>query len=190
MKKGKLIVFTGPSAVGKATVEKYLFEKPELKLGFSVSATTRLPREGEKHGKHYFFLTKEEFNSKIESNSFIEWNEHFDNKYGTLEAEVEKIMAKGKSAFLELEPYGAMNVVDHYKDAADDLITIFLAPPSIDVLEKRMRERGTETEEQIKTRLARASEEISFSPKFQYVVINDEPQRAAEEITKIILGRY
>ncbi|CAM9119816.1 guanylate kinase [Mycoplasma todarodis] len=189
MKKGKLIVFTGPSAVGKATVEQHLFDNPELKIGFSVSATTRAPREGEVDGKHYFFLSKEEFEEKITSNDFIEWNEHFQNKYGTLKSEVNRILEEGKNAFLELEPYGTMNVVKHYADNQSDLITIFLAPPSIEVLEERMRSRGTETEEQIRVRLARAEEEISFAPKFNHVVINDDPKRAADEIAELILRR-
>ncbi len=189
MKKDKLIVFTGPSAVGKATVEKYLFANKNLKLGFSVSATTRAPREGECDGKDYHFISHEEFNKKIINNEFIEWNAHFKNKYGTLKSEIKKINEMGNLAFLELEPYGAMEVTKLYKDCEEDLITIFLAPPSLDVLEQRMRDRGTETEEQIKVRLARAEEEISFSPKFQYTIINDNPQRAADEITKIILGR-
>ncbi len=189
MKKGKLIVFTGPSAVGKATVEQHLFKNPKLKLGFSVSATTRDSREGEVDGQHYFFLSREEFNNKIASNDFIEWNEHFDNKYGTLKSEVERILQDGKNAFLELEPYGAMNVLNQHIEDETDLITIFLIPPSIEVLEERMRARGTETEEQIKARLARAQEEISFISKFDYVVINDDPKRAADEIAKFILGR-
>ncbi len=188
-KKGKLIVFTGPSAVGKATVEQYLFNNPKLKIGFSVSATTRAPRENEINGKHYFFLSNKEFENKIASNDFIEWNEHFQNKYGTLKSEVNRILEEGKNAFLELEPYGTMNVVKHYSENLSDLITIFLAPPSIEVLEERMRARGTETEEQIQVRLARAEEELSYTPKFNHVVINDAPKRAAEEIAEIILRR-
>ncbi len=189
MKQGKLLVFTGPSAVGKATVEKYLFKNPALKLGFSVSATTRQPREDEINGKHYFFLSQAEFADKLTNGEFVEWNEHFNNKYGTLKTEIKRLIDNDKIAFLELEPYGAMNIIGNYNEEGIELITIFLTPPSLESLEERIRKRGTETEEEIKTRLARAEEEISYSSKFQHIVINDDPERAAAEIEKIILER-
>ncbi len=187
MSHGKLIVFTGPSAVGKATVEKYLFEKPNLKLGFSISATTRQPRPNEKDGEHYHFIDLDQFNKMIVKGEFIEFSEHFDNKYGTLKSEVDRIVGQGNNAFLEIEPNGARQVINRQQELKLDLITIFLAPPSMESLEKRIRNRATETEEQIQTRLARAEEEISHASIFQCTVINDDPKRAADEIADFIL---
>ncbi|MCP4336762.1 MAG: guanylate kinase [Mycoplasma sp.] len=189
MTTGKLIVFTGPSGVGKATVEKFLFKKPELNLGFSVSATTRQPRPNEENGKHYHFITKEKFNSLIKENKFIENSEHFNNKYGTFKEEVFKIINSGKNAFLEIEPNGAKQIIKKENELNLSLITIFLTPPSIKSLENRIRKRGTESESQIKQRLARAKEEMSYANIFQYSIINNKPEEAAEEIAKIIIGK-
>ncbi len=187
MKQGKLIIFTGPSAVGKATIEKFLFEDPNLSLGFSVSATTRQPRPNEEEGKHYYFMTRENFIAKEINGEFLETSEHFNNKYGTIQSEVDKIISQGKNAFLEVEPNGAIQIIAKKDQIKTKIITIFISPPSLSALEQRIKNRGTETPEQIHSRLARAEEEISHSSIFQYIVINDDPKRAAKEVAQIII---
>ena len=186
--KNKLIVFTGPSAVGKATIEKELFKDPKLKLCLSVSATTRNPREGEVEGKHYYFINKEEFNKKIKENEFIEWNEHFSNKYGTLASEIERISNEGKVPFMEVDVMGAKNIINNYP--AEQIISIFIAPPSIEALEGRIEERATESSEQIRERLSRVKEELTYKKLFQHVVINDNVEAAVTQVKKILKDNF
>lgn len=186
MSKGKLIVFTGPSGVGKATIEHELFKDKSLGLRFSVSATTRAARPGEVHGVQYYFLTKEDFDKKIANDEFVEWNAHFSNKYGTLKSEVEKIMAEGQNPFLEIEVVGAKNIIDKF--GAKDVISIFIAPPSVDALRERIKKRGAETDEQINERVSRVDEEMSYMNLFQHVVVNDDLDTAVEKVRKIIKG--
>lgn len=183
--KNKLIVFTGPSGVGKSTIEKHLFNDPELKLKLSCSATTRKPRNGEKNGQHYFFISHDEFNKKIENDEFVEWNAHFSNKYGTLKSEIKKISDDGYYPFLELETFGARNVMNRYGE--DNIISIFVAPPSIEELKSRIVNRGTESDEQIQERMAKVEEEMSQRRHFQHIVINNNVKQTANEIRKIIL---
>lgn len=175
----KLVVFTGPSAVGKATIEKHLFEDKELKLKLSISATTRKPREGEVDGTHYYFITPEEFDKKIENNEFIEWNKHFSNKYGTLKSEIKRISNDGNIPFIEVEVIGAKNIIENNKD--ENLISIFIKPPSLEELEKRIRLRGSENEEQIIERMSRVKEELQYIDMFQYCIVNDNITKAVEE---------
>lgn len=181
----KLIVFTGPSAVGKATIEKKLFNDKSLKLRFSISATTRQPRPGEVDGVHYHFMTHEEFDKKIAEDQFIEWNEHFSNKYGTLKSEIKRISDEGYSPFIEVEVIGAKNIIEEYGN--DNIISIFIAPPSIDSLRERISERGTETPEQIEERITRVENELEYTHLFQNIVINDTVAHAAEQVKEIIL---
>ncbi|VEU59525.1 guanylate kinase [Mesomycoplasma neurolyticum] len=190
MNNKKLIILTGPSGVGKGSLEKILFTFPELKLKLSCSATTRKPRIGEKEGFHYYFISKEEFEEKIKNNEFIEWNLHFDNYYGTLYSEITKIQNEGSIPILEIETYGALNIFEHFvkQNKQKDLISIFIMPPSIKELRKRIKERGTEISEQIEKRIKKAKEELKQKNSFSYVVINDNLQVAAKKIKDIILG--
>lgn len=180
----KLVIMAGPSGVGKATVEAELFKKKELKLRLSCSATTRKPRDGEVDGIHYHFLSMDEFDKLISEDEFVEWNEHFGNKYGTLKREIHKIQSNDEIPFLEIEVDGAKIIMDKFPQ--DELITIFLAAPSKDELENRIRNRNSESEDQIKNRLSRLEYEYSFKKYFQHVVINDTVENAVEEISKIM----
>ena len=184
----KIILITGPSGVGKGTIEKEIFKDPSLNLSFSVSATTRAKRENEVDGEHYYFLTKEDFKNKIKENAFIEYSEHFDNYYGTLLSEVESKLAQGKNVLIEVETTGAINIINNLKNQnkEDELISIFIEPPSFEELENRIRKRNTDTEEQIKKRMERAREEITYKLYFQHVVKNDNINIAINKIKNII----
>lgn len=150
---------------------------------FSVSATTRTKRENETDGKDYFFLTKEEFDRNIENDNFIEWNEHFNNKYGTLKSNIEDHVKDGKNIIFDLDVNGAINLKKYYIDS----ITIFIKPPDMKTLERRLLSRGTESPESIKVRLQRAEEEIEKSKYFDYIVVNDDLNTAINEVKNIIL---
>ena len=184
--KSKFVVFTGPSAVGKATIEKHLFADKDLNLCLSVSATTRAPRKGEVDGIHYYFISKDEFNKKIHENAFVEWNSHFSHDYGTLKKEITRIANDGKVPFLEVEVIGAKNIIKNY--GRDKIISIFIAPPSLEDLADRLRERGTENEDQIKERLERVKVELQYAEDglFDHIVINDNVEDAVKEIKSII----
>ncbi|MGZ9413885.1 guanylate kinase [Mycoplasma sp. 480] len=190
MKKNKLVILAGPSGVGKGTIEKILFENNELKLKLSCSATTRKPREGEINGVHYHFISNEEFEDKIKKNEFIEWNKHFDNYYGTLYSEIEKINQEGFLPLLEIETIGALNIKKYYKERneEDSVISIFLLPPSMDDLYTRIKNRGTESEEQIQIRIDKAVLELEEKDKFLHKVVNDIPLNAASKIKEIIIS--
>lgn len=183
----KLVVFTGPSAVGKATIEKRLFNDESLKLRFSISATTRKPRPGEVDGVHYHFMSHEQFDEKIKNDEFIEWNEHFSNKYGTLKSEVERISSEGYKPFIEVEVIGAKNIIEQYGN--ENLVSIFIAPPTLEDLRKRMLERGTETQEQVNGRLDRVRHELEFTHLFQHVVVNDSIDNAVQQVKDILKGK-
>lgn len=184
----KVILITGPSGVGKGTIEKELFKDEKLNLVFSVSATTRPKREGEIEGYHYFFIEKDKFFKLIEEDKFLEYNNHFDNYYGTLTSEVEKKLSQNKNVLIEVETNGAVNIINKLKQQKreDILISIFIVPPSMKELEARIRKRKTETEEQIKKRLKRAEEELQYKLYFQHVIKNDNINIAVEKIKKII----
>ena len=183
----KLVVFTGPSAVGKATIEKRLFNDKSLKLRFSISATTRKPRPGEVDGVHYHFMSHEQFDEKIKNDEFIEWNEHFSNKYGTLKSEIERISLEGCKPFIEVEVIGAKNIIEQYGN--ENLVSIFIAPPTLEDLRKRMLERGTETQEQVSGRLDRVRHEMKFTNLFQHVVVNDSIDNAVQQVKDILKGK-
>lgn len=186
MKNNKVIVFTGPSGVGKATVEKLLFEDESLRLRFSISATTRAPRPGEKDGVHYHFISLEEFDKKIKEDAFVEWNAHFSNKYGTLKSEITRIQNEGFRPFLEIEVNGAENIIKKF--GKENVISIFIAPPSIEELRARITARGTESQEQINERISRVEEEMTKQDLFDHVVINDTVESAANKIKEILKG--
>ena len=180
----KLVIFTGPSAVGKATLEKGLFSYKDLKLKLSVSATTRKPREGEIDGVHYYFISDEKFDALAKNNKFIEWNEHFSNKYGTLKSEVQRIQDEGYVPFLEIEVIGAMNIIKEF--GRENVRSIFIIPPSIKEIRDRLEKRGTENSEQIEERILRVEEELEYKDRFQYIVINDKVEKATNELIKIL----
>ncbi|QKX41357.1 guanylate kinase [Metamycoplasma hominis] len=188
----KLIIFTGPSGVGKGTIEKPLFEDKSLKLKLSVSMTTRLPREGEIDGVHYYFVSKDTFNSCLAENKLIEYSMHFDNYYGTLYSEIERISEQGKIPFLEIETNGAKQILEYYKkrNRLDEICSIFLMPPSYGELRKRIEGRNTETEDLIIKRMKKAKEEIGYSTIFHHVIVNDDLNVALEEIKEIIRSEF
>lgn len=153
-------------------------------LKFSVSATTRPPREGEKSGIHYWFITKEDFIRKINSNQFLEWEEFYNGTlYGTLRESVENDLKKGYFVLLDIEVLGALNIQKMY---GDEVLTIFLAPPSMDVLKERLEKRGTESDETLSTRIERARREMTYADQFDTVVINDQLDDAYEQVHKLV----
>lgn len=179
---GILSVISGFSGAGKGTIVNELVKK--YNYAISISATSRKPREGEKDGREYFFLTKEEFNSKIESNGFIEWACYVGNFYGTPREFVEEKLKNGENVILEIEPHGALKIKEQYKDA----VLIFVAPPTAEELKKRLIKRGTEDTATVEKRLKRAAEETDFIHNYEYVVINDKLSDAVESIHHIIEG--
>lgn len=184
MKKGKLIVFSGPSGVGKHTILSQVINNQELNLAYSVSMTTRKMRSNEENGVHYFFVSEDEFQKAIENNELIEWAEFVNNKYGTPRAYVEQLRNQGKNVILEIEVVGALQVIQSYKD--DGLVSIFLLPPSLDELKNRLVNRNTESESIIQERLAKASNEIDVKDHYQYQIINDDPKQAENELIEVI----
>ncbi|AEV18668.1 Guanylate kinase [Geobacillus thermoleovorans CCB_US3_UF5] len=181
-----MIVMSGPSGVGKGTVRKALFSQPDINLHYSVSVTTRKPREGEVEGVDYFFRTREQFEQMIRENKLLEWAEYVGNYYGTPIDYVEKTLAEGKDVFLEIEVQGAMKV----RRAFPEALFIFLAPPSLTELEKRIMGRGTESKELIENRLRAAKEELEMMDEYDYVVENDEVELACERIKAIVIAEH
>ena len=177
---GVLSVISGFSGVGKGTIVKKLVEKEGYAL--SISATSRAPRQGEIHGREYFFLTREEFHSMIENDGLIEWAEYVNNFYGTPREYVEERLAGGEDVILEIEPQGALKVKAQYPEA----VLIFIVPPNAKELENRLVGRGTEEAEIIKKRLKRAAEETLFIENYEYIVINDDLEDAVSDIHHII----
>ena len=183
MGNGKLYVISGASGVGKSTVLKKVLSARQ-DICFSVSATTRPPREGEIEGVSYYFVTHEKFRQMIASDEFVEYDDHMSNFYGTPRAQLEEKLSRG-DVILDIEPVGAFNVRAQRPDA----VLIFIAPPSFEELERRLRSRGDTSPEQIEVRLARAKWEMEQSPKYDYIVINDRVEACADEILNIINNR-
>ena len=180
MSKGKLIVISGASGVGKGTVLKLMMGK-RSDFSFSVSATTRPPRPGEEDGVHYYFVTKERFEEMIAQNAFLEYDAHAANYYGTPRAQAEEKMERGH-VLLDIEPNGAKLV----KQAAPEAVLIFIMPPDMQELERRLRGRGDTPEDQIKMRMERAVWEMEQRSWYDYVVTNDDADRCADEILNIL----
>ncbi|MFW5677491.1 MAG: guanylate kinase [Acetivibrio ethanolgignens] len=179
-KKGILTIISGFSGAGKGTLVKELVKKYDYKL--SISATTRSPRQGEEHGRDYFFLTRDEFESMIEDNQLLEWAEYVGNYYGTPKAYVEEQLELGNHVILEIEIQGALKV----KEQCPDALLLFVTPPSAQVLKERLIGRGTENMDTINKRLSRACEEALYMPDYDYIIVNDELSECVEETNAII----
>lgn len=179
--EGKLIVITGPSGVGKGTIVKSLLQR-HSELFLSISSTTRQPRQGEINGKDYFFLTVDEFQKMINQSQLLEWAEYAGNYYGTPKQPVFEQIKKGKTVILEIEVLGARQVNQTFPSATK----IFIAPPSIEELENRLRGRGNDSESAIIKRLAKARDEINVSAEFDYKIVNDNLEKAIAQIEKIL----
>lgn len=179
---GKVIVIVAPSGAGKTTIaQRLLKEFPRIK--FSISGTTRPPRDGEVNGEDYYFLSDEEFDQKIENEEFLEWEYYSGNRYGTLRSEVDKLVESGYFPLLDIEVKGALNVERLY---SSDAISIFIEPPSMEELKNRLSKRGSETEESLQQRLKRAEMEMKYADRFDYSVVNDDLEEAYTEVKNII----
>lgn len=180
-RRGLLIVVSGFAGSGKGTLMKRLTEEYEG-YALSVSMTTRAPRPGEIHGREYFFVTREEFEQKIKADGLIEYATYVENYYGTPRAYVEEQRAAGKNVILEIEIQGALKVKERFPDT----VLIFVLPPSIEELYRRLKNRGTETEDVIRKRMSRAAEEVDGIGKYDYIMINDEVEKSAEKLHSLI----
>ena len=183
MTRGILIILSGPSGVGKGTVRQVLFEHQELGLHYSISMTTRKPRPGEVDGRDYFFVDQQTFEKTIAEDGFLEYATFVSHSYGTPKAYVEKLLEEGKNVLLEIEMQGALQVMKKCPDA----LSIFLLPPSLEELERRIRHRGTEAEEVIRQRMETARKEMNMKNHYQYQVVNQTVEQASNEIAAIIL---
>lgn len=180
---GKLIIFSAPSGAGKSTLVQYLLGCG-FDMEFSISATSRAPRGAEKHGVDYYYLTPEEFRQKVDNQEFLEYEEVYQNcYYGTLRSEVERITAQGKNIVFDVDVVGGLNIK---KEFGDQALALFIAPPSIDELHKRLVSRGTDSAEMIEKRIGKAEFEMSFAPKFDIVVVNDNLELAKAEAERSI----
>lgn len=184
MEEGKLIIISAPSGSGKSTIIGRVMQDESLRLAFSVSATTR-PRRGEEvHGVHYYYLTVEEFQHMIENDELVEYQEVYEGRYyGTPKSEVERITAEGRNVVLDLDVLGGVNVKRMYGDRA---LSIFIQPPSVEVLRERLIKRGTDSMEDIQNRVDKAEFEISIGPQFDYTVINDDLDIAVFQVHDLI----
>lgn len=187
MSKGALLVLSGPSGVGKGTVLASVLEKYDKNdLFFSVSLTTRAPRPGEKDGVSYHYVSREKFDEIKAENGLLEYNVFCETCYGTPKKPVETAIAEGKLVILEIDVNGMRQVVSRFPEA----VTVFIAPPSVEELERRIRNRNTESEEQVKKRLGEAQREIDAAREYKYVVVNDDFDEAVEELSDIIKNNY
>ena len=174
-KRGVLFVFSGPSGVGKGTLKAKLFEEFAGRIAYSVSATTRGPREGEADGKDYFFISRQEFERRVKNNEFLEHAEFAGNCYGTPRAYVEKLLDSGMNVVLEIDVQGALQVMK----SMPECVSVFILPPSFEELEHRLRGRGTETEEKVRERLETAKRELPYAPQYDYQIVNGGDIEAA-----------
>lgn len=182
MKKGLLIIMSGPSGVGKGTIRKCFMDDDSLRLAYSISMTTRKPRANEVDGVDYIFTSREHFEEAIRRGELLEWAEFVGNYYGTPLAQVEELRNEGKNVLLEIEVQGA----DLVRQKCPDALSIFIIPPSMEELEKRIRGRRSEPEEIVQQRLAKAENEMKLVSNYKYIVCNEDPQLAAELISSII----
>ena len=187
MKKGLLIILSGPSGVGKGTIRRYIMDKFHFPLSYSISMTTRPQREKEVEGVDYYFVSNEEFQRNIDANNFLEWEEFVGNRYGTPKDKVEELRNQGKNVLLEIEVNGASEVLSKVDD--DRVISFFLMPPSLDALESRIRRRKTESEEIIQQRLNKGKKEMTMTEQYDHVILNDDVARASQEIVDLIKAK-
>lgn len=181
--KGKCIIFSAPSGAGKTTIVHHLLDRND-QLAFSISACSRPPRPNEKDGEDYYFLSVQEFKNRIDQDDFIEWEEVYkDHFYGTLKREVERLWSSGKVVVFDVDVFGGLNLKKYFGNAA---LSFFIEPPSIEVLEQRLRDRKTESEEKIQTRLTKAAEELTKAEQFDQTVVNDNLRLTVEEVEKYI----
>lgn len=182
--QGKLIVFSAPSGSGKTTIVKYLLTQPQLHLDFSISATSRYMRDGEINGKDYYFISPEDFQKKIAENAFVEHEEVYkDNFYGTLKTELERIWSEGKHVIFDIDVVGGLNIKNQYPDQT---LAIFVNPPSVDELERRLKFRQTESDEKIVMRLEKAEREIARAPEFDVILENHDLETAKNEAVQLV----
>ena len=180
-----MLIVSAPSGSGKSTIVNWLMkEHPELKLYFSISCTSRAPRGEEKDGVEYFFLTPEAFKEKIANEEFLEYEEVYENRfYGTLKAQVERQREAGQNVVFDVDVKGGVNIKNHYGDEA---LSLFIQPPSVEELRRRLEHRGTDTPEAIEQRLAKAGYEMTFAPQFDHVIVNDDLEKAKQETLRVV----
>lgn len=184
MKKGKVIIFSAPSGCGKSTIIGRLMKMNDLDLHFSVSATNRPPREGEKDGVNYYFMTTEQFRHAIDNDEFVEWEEVYEGRYyGTLRREVDRIVGAGHNVVLDIDVKGGINVMNMM---GEDAVSIYIVPPSVEVLRQRLEGRATDSPEEIDRRVAKAEWELSFADRYDFRVVNDDLDTAVIEVHNII----
>ncbi len=185
MSKGKMLVVSAPSGSGKSTIVQWLMqEHPELKLYFSISCTSRAPRGTEQNGVEYFFLTPEEFKEKIQHDEFLEYEEVYEDRfYGTLKAQVESQREAGQNVVFDVDVKGGINIKKFYGEQA---LSLFIQPPSVEELRRRLNGRGTDTQEAIEQRLAKAKYEMTFAPQFDHIIVNDDLEKAKQETLQIV----
>jgi guanylate kinase len=184
MNKGKLIVFSAPSGSGKTTIVKHLLKQEDLNLEFSISAASRDPRGEEVHGKDYYFISLEEFKKHIKAEDFLEWEEVYrDNFYGTLKSEIERIWALGKNVIFDIDVAGGLRIKHKFPEQT---LAVFVKPPSVDELKRRLKERSTESEDKINMRIAKASVELATAPQFDVIIKNYDLAVALEEAHDLV----
>ena len=181
---GKLIVFSAPSGSGKTTIVRHLLSKEDLNLEFSISAASRAPRGEEVSGKDYYFMSTEEFKKHIKNEDFLEWEEVYrDNFYGTLKSEVERIWAKGKNVIFDIDVSGGLRIKHKFPE---ETLAVFVKPPSVDELKRRLKERSTESDDKINMRIAKASVELATAPQFDVIIKNYDLPIALEEAYQLV----
>ncbi|MBQ3361377.1 MAG: guanylate kinase [Prevotella sp.] len=183
--KGKMLIVSAPSGSGKSTIVQWLMkEHPELRLYFSISCTSRAPRGTEQHGVEYFFLTPDEFKTKIANNEFLEYEEVYENRfYGTLKQQVERQREAGQNVVFDVDVKGGINIKKYYGDEA---LSLFIQPPSVDELRRRLEGRATDTAEAIEQRLAKAEYEMTFASQFDRIIVNDDLETAKQEALQVV----
>lgn len=182
-KKGKLIIFSAPSGSGKSTLIQYLMQQG-LPLSFSVSATSRQPRGNEQNGKDYYFMSIDEFREHIGNGDFLEYEEVYPGKYyGTLKSEIERLRGSHRHVIFDVDVVGGLNIKRFY---GNDALSIFIKPPSVDVLHERLVKRGTDAPEVITTRIAKAVKELSYAPQFDKIVVNDDLEKAKKQVLELV----